>query len=216
MSGEDEVPAVDLRAAEGEAAARRDLDDARHQLREGDRVVQLRGAGVAGVRLGQGRDVHGDRSVEVEQAQDDEDSAEDDHAVAVEEDSEARQHHVGHDEVLGHPQPPVLVLDVVQDDVRQRRVGRHPLVHQRDAEGRGEGAAAHEHGAQQRLEDVVRDVDGFLPRDVRQLGHLHLDVLRVPVLAQQRPAVLAAILQLSAAPPARANRPVTHREPCHI
>ena len=117
MSGEDEVPAVDLSTSQTQAPACCYLNHSGHQLGECNRVIQLRGARIFRVRLGQGRDIQRDRSVEVEEAHHDEDSAEDDHAVTVEENCQTGQEHVGHNEVLRASEPPVPVVHVVKDHI---------------------------------------------------------------------------------------------------
>ena len=86
MAGEYEVSTVRLSASNAQSSSCSDHDHSRHELSECDGVVQLGGTWVAGVWLGQRRDGHGDRSVEVEKTQDDEDTTEDDHPVTVEDD----------------------------------------------------------------------------------------------------------------------------------
>ena len=65
-----------------------------------------------------------------------------------------------HDEILRHVQSPVLVFDVVQDNVRQGLDVRHPLVGEGEAAGGADEADHQEQPGQAGLEQLVGVVEG--------------------------------------------------------
>ena len=161
VSREDVVAAEDMLPVDGQAAAR---DDGEHPLHVHHRSCLVLGSlGHAGVRLvslGEHGDAHGEGSIVVEQSKDEPDAAEDDGAVRVQHDDEDCQKGVGHEDHLGHVQAPVLVLDVIKEEIWQRLRLRNSLVGEGKAGGGGEEASAEEYCCEESFEGFARNPAG--------------------------------------------------------
>jgi len=161
VSREDVVAAEDMFPVDGQTATRDNGEYPVHIHHCRSLVPGSLGhAGVGLIGLGQDGDTHGEGSVVVEQPKDEPDAAEDDGAMGVQHDDEDRQKGVCHEDHLGHVKAPILVLDVIKEEVGQRLRFRNSLVGKGKTGGGGEEASAEKYCCKESFERLARNPAG--------------------------------------------------------
>ena len=120
-------------------------------------MVKLWSALIVLVWDGENCQKHGKAPVHVQQAKDEEHPPEDDHPVGVEHHSDKGEHNGDNNDDLRDLEAPLVVGGVVQNNVRQGVIMRHPVMGESQAEGGHKEPKYKEKETQDSLNWLIRE-----------------------------------------------------------